>query len=244
MSNFQDADPRRQWREKAGNPLMYDTMGACQFAFLTLFFGLRENHRVLEIGSGSLRAGRFLINYLNADNYCGVEPNTESVRLGVDKELGPEVAARKRPRFSHERDFGFGCFGHTFDYALSYSVFTHIPPPEVSIVFKNLRSVFHDGSIFLATAAFAEGEEQIVDQYKWTDLPINIYSFDRLESAAKASGLRLARLGKAFQDWFVAFRGDNSIALRGVEQMTKVRWDLVLPQWQDPGWKVPDRKTP
>ena len=37
-------DPRHRWRMRAGNHLMYDTIGSTQFAILTLFFGLRERH--------------------------------------------------------------------------------------------------------------------------------------------------------------------------------------------------------
>jgi len=98
---------RRDWRVRAGNPAMYDTIGAAQFAILTLFFGLREHHKLLEIGVGSLRAARFLIPYLDVGHYCGVEPNTSSVRLGIEFELGQEMAERKKPRFSNRTDFGF-----------------------------------------------------------------------------------------------------------------------------------------
>lgn len=229
-------DPRREWRERAGNPFMYDTMGAAQFAILTLFFGLRERHKLLEIGAGSLRAARFLIPYLDVGHYCGVEPNSKSVQLGIDCELGPEVAERKKPRFTARADFGFHEFGESFDYALSYSVFTHVPPTQVATIFENVARCFHDKSIMLATAVFAQGQEQIVDPEKWTDLPINMYSVSRLESAAAKAGLRLMRLGTVFQDWFVAFKDGNQTAQRGAEEMRKVAWGNVTPKWEDPGW--------
>jgi len=217
---------------------MYDTMGAAQFAILTLFFGLRERHKLLEIGSGSLRAARFLIPYLDVGHYCGVEPNTEAVRLGIDGELGSELAERKKPRFIERDDFGFHEFGETFDYALSYSLFTHVPP-HVPIIFESTAKCFHADSIMVATAAFAEGDEHIVDLEKWTNLPINRYSVARLEEAAANAGLRLMRIGKVFQDWFVAFKDGNQMALRGAEEMRRVAWARVTPKWEDPGWKVP-----
>ena len=115
-------------------------------------------------------------------------------------------------------------------------MFTHVPPPHVPLIFGNVAKVFHDESILLATAAFSDGNEQIIDPNKWTDLPINLYSLTRLKDAASAAGLRLLRLGKAFQDWFVVFKDGNKTALRGAEQMSKVDWGAVLPPWQDPGW--------
>jgi cyclopropane fatty-acyl-phospholipid synthase-like methyltransferase len=221
---------------------MYDSIGAVQFAFLSGFFGLRETHKLLEIGSGSLRAARFLIPYLDSGNYCGVEPNTNSVRLGIDQELGAEMAERKKPRFTARRDFDFREFGERFDFALSYSVFTHVPPTQVPMIFANAADVFHDTSILLATACLHDVAEQIVDEEQWTDLPINIYSFDRMEQAAASAGLRMLFLGHAFQDWFVAFKDGNQTAIRNAEQMSKVDWPALLPPWQDPGWKRPIRK--
>jgi SAM-dependent methyltransferase len=230
-------DPRHKWRHLAGNYRMYDTMGAAQFAIMALFFGLRDRHKVLEIGAGSLRAARHLIHYLDAGNYCGVEPKKDWVQLGIEHELGPELAARKSPRFAHRYDFDFREFGEKFDYALSYSVFTHVPPPHVPLIFANAAEVFHADSILLATAAFADdGKETIVDPDKWTDLPINVYSPARLEQAAAAAGLRLTRLGKVFQDWFVVAREGNEVAKRGAAAMNAVKWEGVLPKWEDPGW--------
>jgi hypothetical protein len=57
-----------------GPPREYDFMGATQFRLLTTL-GLRETHRLLDFGCGSLRAGRFLIPYLLPAHYYGVEPN-------------------------------------------------------------------------------------------------------------------------------------------------------------------------
>jgi SAM-dependent methyltransferase len=229
-------DPRRRWRMRAGNYLMYDTIGATQFAILTLFFGLREWHKLLEIGAGPLRAARFLIPYLDEAHYCGVEPNSESVRLGIEFELGSEMAKRKKPRFGGRDDFGFHEFREQFDYVLSYSVFTHLPPPQIPIVFQNAAKCLHDDSIILATAAFTNGQERIVDPEKWTGRPVNEYSVARFEEAARPVGLKLIRLGKIFQDWFVAFKDGNKVALRGAEEMRKVAWPQVIPKWEDPGW--------
>jgi len=226
---------RKRWRSWAGNYLMYDTMGAAQLGLLTLFFGLRERHKLLEIGSGSLRAARFLIPYLDTGHYCGVEPNAWAVQMGIENELGEEMAARKKPRFSTREDCVFDEFGETFDYAVSYSVLTHIPPPQIQMMFDGLGRVVHDHSICLLSALTSE-DERIVDPEKWTTLPCNLYSEGRLAAAAERAGLRLVRGGRVFQDWLVAFQGDNEIALRGAAQMRNVDWPEVTPKWEDPGW--------
>lgn len=225
---------------------MYDTIGAAQFALLTLFFGLREHHKLLEVGAGSLRAGRLLIQYLAPDNYCGVEPLAEAIEQGLEHEVGRELTDRKRPRFHHGTDFDFGSFGETFDYALSYSVFTHLPPTQLPRLFERLAEVSHEKTILLATAAFCDGDdERIVDPERWTDRPINIYSAARLQDAAARAGFAGRRIGHVFQDWFVAFRDDNEVAIRGAEQATKVDWSQVEAPWQDPitGLRAPPRSS-
>lgn len=50
----------------------YDLIGATQFALLYVL-RLREHHRLLDIGCGSLRAGRMLISYLRPGGYTGVD---------------------------------------------------------------------------------------------------------------------------------------------------------------------------
>ena len=63
-----------QYRAFVGPPEDYDLISAMVFNLLTCL-GLRQHHKVLDIGCGSLRCGRLLIPYLNKGNYFGVEPN-------------------------------------------------------------------------------------------------------------------------------------------------------------------------
>ena len=224
----------KHWRRLAGNILMYDTMGAAQFSLLTLFFGLRETHKVLEIGSGPLRAGRFFVMFLEEGNYYGVEPNTRATALGLRHEVGDELVAQRKPTIVERSDYGVHELGVTFDYAVSYSVLTHCPPADVTRTFTNLSKCFHENSIFLGTASFAAGEEVIIDEENWTDLPINQYSFERIESEAERIGMKATRIGKVFQDWFCVYREGNEIAQNGIEQATRVEWNKVLPKWEKP----------
>jgi hypothetical protein len=50
-----------------GPPDQYDLMGASQFGLLVTL-GLRDTHRVLDFGCGSLRLGRQLIPYVGCGN--------------------------------------------------------------------------------------------------------------------------------------------------------------------------------
>ena len=82
----------------------FDTIGAHQLE-IAIKFGLRQNHTLLDIGCGSLRAGRFFIMYLNVGNYCGIEPNRWLVDEGIKKEIGEGFLNFKKPKFSYNDNF-------------------------------------------------------------------------------------------------------------------------------------------
>ena len=111
-------------RAFVGQPQRYDVAGASQFALLFLL-GLREHHRLLDFGCGSLRLGRLAIPYLQPDRYFGVEPETGLVDAGFAHELGEDARTLKRPRFDSNREWRVDGFGQRFDFVMAQSVFTH-----------------------------------------------------------------------------------------------------------------------
>jgi hypothetical protein len=86
VSEFQPGDP--EYRAFVGPFDQYDVMGATQFALL-FALGLRQTHRFLDIGCGSLRAGRLFIAYLDPGNYVGVEPNQWLIEEAIKKHARP-----------------------------------------------------------------------------------------------------------------------------------------------------------
>jgi hypothetical protein len=233
MANDPNNVADRPWRRLAGNELMYDTMGVSQISLLALFFGLREHHKLLEIGSGPMRAGRFFVLYLNKGNYCGVEPNMRATEQGLKHEIGDELCSAKSPRIVSNSDYRFEQFGHKFDFAVSYSLLTHVPPSHIPMIFRSIAQCFHRDSIFIGTAAIAK-RERIADHEKWTNLPVNFYSFERIAAAAEETGMRIQQIGTIFQTWFCAYFDDNHRAISGIEEARKVCWNRVIPPWEHP----------
>src|SRR5882762_1735023 len=113
----------------------YDRVGALQFAVLALL-GLREHHKILDIGCGSLRVGRLLIPFLHKEHYFGIEPNEWLVRNGIEQELGSSIAEAKRPRFSQDRQFRLSEFGVRFDFILAVSIFSHAPRTAIGMALR------------------------------------------------------------------------------------------------------------
>ena len=143
------------YRAYVGPDEAYDLMAATQFNLLTAL-GLREEHRLLDIGCGSLRAGRLLIPYLLPDRYCGVEPDRELVAEGIRHEVGADLVRQKRPRFVYSTEFAFEELGETFDYAIAQSIFSHASLDQVRRCLGALAAVTHPDSVFLAT--YCEGD--------------------------------------------------------------------------------------
>ena len=111
-------------RAYVGPPALYDYLGAAQFRLLTML-GLREEHRLLDFGCGSLRAGRLFIPWLLPGRYFGVEPNRWLIDDAVRLELGADLIRLRGPRFDYNDRMQMDVFGTDFDMILAQSVFSH-----------------------------------------------------------------------------------------------------------------------
>jgi SAM-dependent methyltransferase len=138
------------YRAYVGPPAQYDFMGATQFRLLTSL-GLREHHRLLDFGCGSLRAGRLLIPYLLPGRYHGVEPNRWLIEDAIARELGRDLIEVKKPKFRHEDDFSAAHFGVQFDFILAQSVFSHAGRDIVAKALASFRDCLAEGGLILAT---------------------------------------------------------------------------------------------
>ena len=87
-----------------GPPAQYDFMGATQFRLLCTL-GLRAHHTLLDFGCGSLRAGRLIINYLDADKYFGIDPNKWLIEDCVVNQHGNDIIRIKKKRFDYNDDY-------------------------------------------------------------------------------------------------------------------------------------------
>ena len=134
----------------------YDIIGAQQFNIVTSF-GLREHHKLLDIGCGSLRGGRLFIVYLNKQNYFGIEPNKWLIEDGIKHEIGNELIEIKTPSFEYNSDFNLQIFNEKFDFIMAQSIFSHASENHIRICCKNIYEVMHENSIFFAT--YLKGNE-------------------------------------------------------------------------------------
>lgn len=139
-----------EYRGHIGHVEFYDLLSAIQFNLLTAL-GLREGHSLLDIGCGSLRAGRLFIPYLAAGNYFGIEPLPWLVKEGIDKEIGASMVGLKRPTFRHDEDFSLGAFGRQFDFILAQSIFSHTSQAQIRRCMSEAKKVLMPGGLLVAT---------------------------------------------------------------------------------------------
>jgi len=133
-----------------GPPGQYDLMGATQFMLLVTL-GLRDHHRVLDFGCGSLRAGRLLIPYLQRGNYHGLEPNSWLIDDAIDKQLGRDQIALKLPHFHYFTDFAADRCGLDFDFILAQSIFSHTGAEIIERAFRGFQRALSRDGVCLAT---------------------------------------------------------------------------------------------
>ena len=121
-----DASAPDGYKGFVGPADQYDLIGAAQFALLYAL-GLRAHHRLLDIGCGSLRAGRMLIAYLDPERYVGVDPNQWLIEQAIEHEIGHSMIAIKRPRFDPDAAFSLSHLGR-FDFVLAQGIATNTGP--------------------------------------------------------------------------------------------------------------------
>lgn len=186
------APGQRHYRAFVGLPERYDLVGAMQFNLLTAL-GLREHHFLLDIGCGSLRAGRLFIPFLQAGHYFGIEPEKWLVEEGIDKQVGADLIRLKQPSFHYDSNFPLTAFDRKFDFVVAQSIFSHTSASQIRQCLGEARKVLTPSSIFAAT--FVEGEEDYSGD-EWVYPDCVSYTFEFFSRLVEQAGLSCRRL-----DW-------------------------------------------
>lgn len=145
----------RHYMAYVGDPTRYDLMAANQFCLLCTL-GLRAHHHVLDVGCGSLRAGRLLIPYLNEGRYFGIEPNTWLIEEAIANQLGNDFVRLKHPRFDSNSKFDTQVFAQQFDFILAQSIFSHACPAAIKTALQSFHQSLKPSGLIAAT--FVEGK--------------------------------------------------------------------------------------
>jgi cyclopropane fatty-acyl-phospholipid synthase-like methyltransferase len=116
---------------------MWNEIGELQFQFLKRV-GLKPEHRMLDIGCGTLRGGRFSIRFLGVSNYTGIDISPACIDA-AKRLVEEENLKDKQPKLilNESKAMNFDDLeDENFDYILAQSVFTHFQsdvPKRLSI---------------------------------------------------------------------------------------------------------------
>jgi len=186
------------YRAYVGPPEDFDLVAAMSFNLLTCL-GLRQHHRLLDVGCGSLRLGRLFIPYLNAGNYVGIEPNGWLVEEGVRREVGADLVRVKKPRFLLAADGSALDGEERFDFAVAQSIFSHAGRDLVERWLADVSA--HLGERGALAATFLIGADPPLEG--WLYPSCVRHPVAAMEAAARAAGLRFQLLDWAHprQQW-------------------------------------------
>jgi len=128
----------------------WESGGLFQYPFM-LSKGLKPSDVLCDIGCGSLRGGQHFIKYLDKGHYLGLEAEERLVELGLEHEVGNEIASDKLPEFVITSEFEFHRFSRSPSFAVAISLFSHLTEGDIQRCLTKLASIVSGSCIFFAT---------------------------------------------------------------------------------------------
>lgn len=182
---WMDRSVRRDPQATVGS--LWEELGRLQFDYLRAR-GLRPSDRLLDLGCGTLRAGRHFIRWLDPGSYAGLEMSGAALDHARRLVTG-EGLADKEPLLlqnpSGALDFA-ELEGRRFEAVLAQSVFTHLQEDHIAQCFAHLGGVLADGGRFFFTYNEADRPE------RWSEKDF-AYPFRLFRDIAAAHGLAAER---------------------------------------------------
>lgn len=127
---------------------LWEEIGELQLTFLKRH-GLQPQHKLLDIGCGSLRGGIKFIEYLQPLHYFGMDINPHLIARGRELELNKLQKQKiNDTSFTSNANFSVDFAVDSFDYGIAFSLFTHLPPERIEECLKKLRPKFRTGTFF------------------------------------------------------------------------------------------------
>ena len=185
---FGGSHPDAQRHSLVGRPDLWQMKRAFQIDFLRRQ-GLKANHRVLDIGCGSLRGGAALIAYLEPHGYCGIDVR-ESVLAEARRELLREKLSAKHPRVELVSDMATLDLQTRFDVLWAFSVLFHLADPILDACLLMAARHLEPEGIFFANVILGEGVPG-----EWQGFPVVPRTLETYRALALRHGLHTRVLG-------------------------------------------------
>lgn len=150
-----------------GVPIDDFERGGREQLIVLLMNGLNPGSQVVDLGCGVLRGGYWLIHFLDAGGYHGIEPHAERLGIGTEVILESDTLRLKRPSFDTNATFDTSIFGKKFDFFLAYSIWTHAPKHQIEIMLNEFARNSREDATFLASFLPAQRKADDYADDKW-----------------------------------------------------------------------------
>lgn len=171
-----------------GSPELWERQRRFQFEFLTSR-GLAPEHRLLDIGCGTLRGGIPLIGYLQAGHYAGVEARA-SVLEEAKKELAEAALEHKHPVLINADDASRVELADPLDFAWAFMALIHMPDDTAAGYLEMLAGKLAEGGQFYGNVNIGDKPEG-----SWQGFPVVTRTHEFYEQLAASRGLTVQDVG-------------------------------------------------
>jgi cyclopropane fatty-acyl-phospholipid synthase-like methyltransferase len=178
-----------------------------QFEFLTSH-GLLPEHRLIDIGCGTLCGGIPLIEYLEIGHYTGVEARAPVLKE-ARKELAEAGLEHKQPRLIHAADPAQIELKAPFEVAWAFMVLIHMTDEIVDAYLRFVSQRMAESGEFYANAALGDHVHG-----KWQGFPVLSRTLEFYQRSASSHGLSVSELGTLASVSDQIERGGSTMMLR------------------------------
>ena len=163
--------------------------------------GLNPWDKFLDIGCGAFCGGYWVMHFLNAGCYHGIEPNVPMFQGGQTHILEPDLIELKHPRFDHNDRYDFSVFGVHFDYFFAQSIWTHAGKKDIVKMLDGFVDYSSDNARFLTTVKLPDlfhrdykGDDWVGGSHESSVAGTVRHSFGWIEDTCAKRGLTVKRL--------------------------------------------------
>ena len=159
------------------------------------------HHKILDIGCGSLRGGRFIIKYLNSECYYGLEKEAKLVAAAIEHTVPDDELDLDDFILIQNGEFDLaGC--PNFDFMLAHSVFNHCNQETIHQCFRKvLPYLKYTGNFFATYIPSANNKIHMGGKHKWRTNEFGncTYPFSFYQEIAKEYNLKVEDIGTGWE---------------------------------------------
>jgi len=174
---------------RVGAPHLWRMQRAFQIDFLQRM-GLANDHRLLDLGCGTLRGGLPLIGFLAAGNYTGIDVRAEIIEE-AQRELEEAGLTQRYPRICHVASLAECDLRAAYDVIWAFTVLPHLEDPQLDTALAFAARHLADRGVCYSNVHLGDGRLGT-----WAGFPVVARPLDWYADRAREAGLCADSLGR------------------------------------------------